>query len=91
MRPLVHPAFHAQRFASVVVEFAESAPVHEFRATTIGPASDVVDVADRCVAVGCGAPVAVPGADERLEESVKGAAPGVAADHNTVAGDQAAE
>ena len=39
-------------FADVVVEFAQAAAVVEFGAAQLCPASDVVDVADRGVAVG---------------------------------------
>jgi hypothetical protein len=83
VRPLAYP----ERFAGVVVELAQSAPVHEFGATAIGPAPDVVDVPYRCVAVRFGAPVAVPGADERFEDSVECAASGVAAGDDAGAGD----
>jgi hypothetical protein len=74
----------------VVVECAVSAPVRELRAAAIGPALLVVDVLDRRIAIGRGAPLAVSGADERLERSVEGPASGVAADDDPVAGDQPA-
>jgi hypothetical protein len=48
----------------------------------------VVDVSDRRVTIRCGAPVAVPGADECLQCAVEASASGVTADHDAVAGDQ---
>jgi hypothetical protein len=87
---LAHTAFRTQRLASVVVEFAVSAPVRELRAAAIGPTFLVVDVFDRRITIGCGAPVSVPGPDERFERSVEGPAPGVTADDDPVAGDQPA-
>ena len=87
---LAYLALRAQGFAGVVVEFAQAVPVGELRCSAVRPTFLVIDVSDQCIAVGCGAPVAVPGADEGFEDSVEGATFTVAADDDAVAGDQAA-
>ena len=71
------------------MESAEAAAVVESGAATTGPAFVVVDMHDRRVAERLPAAAAVAGPDELGQHAGETAFPGIAADHDSLAGEQA--